>query len=175
MIKAHRKGVEFLDKIVKVGVKEKSDVAITGCFFPVDINFYQSLNAITAVHRVPEPIVKKGATIILSAQCPEGIGSSYFEGLITKYSGPHRLMELISQPDFFEQDQWAAQIWADILMNYEVIIITEGISQQKIHSIGALYLPSLQEAVDYCIRKMGKDIKVTVLPEAPYTIPVLKS
>src|SRR5690606_2904554 len=69
-IEAHRKGVEFVDAMYKVFV-EPADAVVVSCGgYPKDINLYQANKALDNATQA----VKDGGSIILVAECAEGIG-----------------------------------------------------------------------------------------------------
>ena len=74
-IEAHRKGAEYVDAMYKVPV-EPADAVIVSCGgFPKDINLYQATKSLE--HAIPA--VKEGGSIILVAECAEGIGNKVYE------------------------------------------------------------------------------------------------
>ena len=74
-IEAHRKGVEVVDSMYKVPV-EPADAVIVSCGgFPKDINLFQANKALDNATQA----VKRGGSIILVAECAEGIGNQVYE------------------------------------------------------------------------------------------------
>ena len=74
-IEAHRKGAEIVDSMYKVPV-EPADAVIVSCGgFPKDINLFQAHKALDNATQA----VKEGGSIILVAECAEGIGNQVYE------------------------------------------------------------------------------------------------
>ena len=73
---AHRAGCGLADECFKVPIAEKADVVIVSAGgYPKDINVYQAQKALDNAKYA----VKKDGTIILVAECPEGLGDTIFE------------------------------------------------------------------------------------------------
>lgn len=171
LIKAHRKGVEILDKMVKVKVNSPADVVLAACPFPEDLTLYQASFGATAA----KPIVKKGGVIILVAHCPEGLGEKEFTDLITGYTDPQELLDTLSNPNFFERGQWGVQIWAETLETASIIMVSDGgIPASYYENSPVERVSCIEEAWEKAKRILNKKtIDAYILPEAPFTIPVL--
>ena len=174
IIKAHREGIIFIEKIVKVKVNKRYDGAIIGCSYPHNLDFVQSLGVLSIVHRIPNPVVKKNGVLVLISACSEGFGSVCIENFIKKNPNPHKMLEIISKQNYFMDGQWCVQVLAEILMKYKVIIVTEGLDPKDIIAMGAIYKPTAQQAINYLLKELGEDREFIILPEAAYTLPVLE-
>ena len=175
MIKAHREGTKILDSWAKIPVKGPADIVIAGCSHPTSISFYQAVNAISHCTRLPEPIVRPGGTVIVTAPCPEGIGSDGpFYDLVKAANSPSEVLEKLRQPGFFIHDQWAAQSYCGDLMVADLIMVTENTNKMIVEDMMAAYAPSIQTAMDMAFEKHGKHSKMIVMKDSPYTIPALK-
>lgn len=170
LIKAHRKGVKTLDKMVKVKVSSPADVVLAACPFPTDLDLYQASFGAT----MAKPIVKRGGVIILVAHCPEGLGGEgEFADLITKYN-PEEILEVLSNPNFFKCGQWGAQGWAQILQTASVIMVSNGgIPLSYYENSPVKHASSIEEGWEEAKRILNKrKVNAYILPEAPFTIPV---
>jgi nickel-dependent lactate racemase len=74
-IHAHRRGVEFLDRLSRVEVEPADIIIVSPGGWPKDINIFQSHKALEHVRKA----VKDGGSVILVAQCREGLGNPVFE------------------------------------------------------------------------------------------------
>ena len=73
--KAHRDGTRKVMEAFSTKLKRKADLVVAGCGgFPKDMNFIQ---AHKALHHAFQS-VKEGGTLVLAAECSEGIGSETF-------------------------------------------------------------------------------------------------
>ena len=74
-IEAHRKGAEYVDAMYKVPVEPADSVVVSSGGYPKDINLYQATKSLENAI----PAVKKGGSIVLVAECAEGIGNQVYE------------------------------------------------------------------------------------------------
>ncbi|MFQ5762812.1 MAG: nickel-dependent lactate racemase, partial [Candidatus Bathyarchaeia archaeon] len=89
-IKAHRAGLPTVDKLYKVPLEAPCDIVIASASgFPKDINLYQAHKALAHAGHA----VKSGGTIILVAECRDGLGSKVFEQWLMEASSPRDVME----------------------------------------------------------------------------------
>lgn len=74
-LKAHRVGCRFVREHFFVPIREKADMVVVSCGgFPKDINFIQSHKSVHHGFYALRP----GGTMIVLAECPEGVGSPTF-------------------------------------------------------------------------------------------------
>jgi nickel-dependent lactate racemase len=170
IILAHRKGVEILDSFSRVRINGKADIVIAGCAYPVGIDFYQTLNAITSPIRLANPVIKDNGTIIVASECPEGIGHKSFFELASHFKSPEDFLNELSSSASFKDEQYAVQIWAEVLCKAKVIVVTKGISKEDLNRIHAMHADSLDEAMEMVNLKPDEEARILVLPNAPYTI-----
>ena len=72
IVESHLAGVRFVEKQVKVTVPEPVDaVLVSSAGYPLDTTFYQAVKGMLAA----VDIVKQNGSIILVAECSQGIGS----------------------------------------------------------------------------------------------------
>jgi nickel-dependent lactate racemase len=75
VVKAHRKGCEFLDKVYRVKVKDKADfIIVSAGGYPSDINYIQTHKTIEYASYG----LKENGKMLVLAECSEGIGSDIF-------------------------------------------------------------------------------------------------
>lgn len=169
---AHAEGVKFVRASAMVEVEEPFDIVITSnSGYPLDINLYQAVKGMSAAAR----IVKEGGSIIIAAECRDGIPEhGEYKNILKMASSPAELLEIIRRPGFMVQDQWEAQIQALIQLKAEVYVKSSYLTDKQIEE--ALLKPchSVEETLDKLLARYGPKAKVCVLPEGPQTIPYLK-
>ncbi|MEM3466150.1 MAG: nickel-dependent lactate racemase [Thermoproteota archaeon] len=170
--KAHAKGVEFAKASAMVEVEEAFDIVISSnSGYPLDINLYQAVKGMSAAARV----VKGGGSIIIAAECRDGIPDhGEYKNILKMASSPTELLEIIRKPGFLVQDQWEAQIQALVQLKADVYVKSSYLTEKQIKE--ALLKPcvSIEETLKKLLTKYGRKAKVCVLPEGPQTIPYLK-
>ncbi|HEX9970696.1 MAG TPA: nickel-dependent lactate racemase, partial [bacterium] len=123
--KAHQQGVAFVRQKVGDTVPEPVDIVITtSAGYPLDATFYQAIKGLTAAL----PIVKQGGTIILAAECREGLGSPEFSQLLRETTDIEIFMQNILRDDYFVVDQWQMEEYAKVLRKADVYLFREGVA-----------------------------------------------
>lgn len=177
LVAAHRKGVEIFNGMAKVEVKSAADVVIVCCPNPTDLNLYQACFGAAVAIRTERPILRRGGVVVLVAHCPEGLGEGGFPELITTYNQPQELLRALAKPGFFELGQWGGQLWADILNFASVIMVSDGgIPKDYYRSSPMRHASSVEQAWEQAKKILNKKkIHGYILPQAPFTFPILSS
>jgi len=172
VIKAHRKGVEFQDKLSKLDVAKQAEICICGTPAPIDINFYQMLNSISAPYRIKKPIIKSDGTIIVVGSSKEGISDGDFYDVLKNV--PRELVwERIKSKKIIYKERPALHIYLEGEREYNLIVVSEERNRQLFRDMNMKFFSNLQIAVDNVINKYQNKENVIVLPYAPYIIPHL--
>ncbi len=160
--KAFAEGVKFVEKLTKLTSKRAEIVLTSNGGYPLDQNLYQAVKSI----RTAEYAAKKGGVIITAASCIDGIGGGTFHQMLTAPGGAQKILEDIrsTEPTATDLDQWQVQILVRILLDYRVIIVTEGVKPEVLHSMGLESAVSLAEALRKAYDYMGPEAKVIVIP-----------
>jgi len=168
---SHKEGCAFAKKTAMVPVRQPYDIVITSnSGYPLDLNVYQSIKGISAASQ----IVKKGGSIIMAADCWDGIPDhGQYARLLRHASSSEHLLETIRAPGFSVQDMWQVQIQALISQKADVYLYSENLRDEQI--IAALLKPchSIEATVQELVQKLGRAASICVLPEGPQTIPYI--
>jgi lactate racemase len=169
---AHSAGCEFVRETAMVSVPEPFDIVITtNSGYPLDLNLYQSVKGLSAAARV----VKPGGALIIAAECRDGVPRhGMFGRLLKDADSPSRLLEAIHTPGFLEQDQWQAQILAQILLRADVYVKSEGLSDDEIRDALMIPCQQIEKIVGELVQKQGPETTIGILPQGPLTIPCLE-
>ncbi len=170
---AHAAGCEAVRQTAMVPVPARFNIVITtNSGYPLDLNLYQSVKGMSAAAQVIEP----GGSIIVAAECWDGIPEHGLYGkLLREAASPAELLQKVCTPGFLSQDQWQAQIQAQIQAKATVFVYADGLTDEQITS--ALLTPcrSIEQTVDRLLHQYGKEARIAVLPEGPQTVPFLAS
>ncbi len=166
MIGAHRAGVVYVDKMYKVPVKGKADIAIASSGgAPKDLNMYQAYKALdNATHAITE----KGS-IILVAECAEGLGNETFERWVNEAKSPGDVIRRIKQR-FVLGGHMAAQI-ARIVEKHDIYLVS-AMPEELAKKTFFIPAKDAQDALTRAMEKHGKDVKVIVMPYGNSTLPI---
>jgi nickel-dependent lactate racemase len=169
---AHAAGCRFVQGTAMAQVPHAFDIVITtNSGYPLDLNLYQAVKGMSAAAKV----VKPGGAIICAAECWDGIPDHGLYGqLLRDASSPRELLDRIMAPGFLQQDQWQAQIQAQIQLNAEVYVYADYLTDVQICESLLLPCRSIAETVTALRSRYGEDCSICVLPEGPQTIPYIQ-
>lgn len=170
LLAAHKVGFEFVRRSAMQKVKEPFDIVVTtNSGYPLDMNLYQGVKGMSAASR----IVQEKGTIILAAECREGVPSgSPLDKLLRSAGSSAEILTMLSTPGFVRPEQWQAQIQALIQRRAEVLVH----SSLPDEMVGAAHLKPCKDiaaAVRERVAAMSREARVAVLPQGPLTIPYL--
>jgi lactate racemase len=169
---AHKAGSQFVKDSAMVPVNNLYDIVITSnSGYPLDLNIYQTVKGMSAASQ----IVKPGGTIIMAAECWDGIPSnSDYETILASVKSVSELMEFIKKNESTLKDTWQIYFQALIQLKADVYIFSDKLEESAIKR--ALFKPmkDISKLVDELVRKIGPSARICVLPEGPQTIPYLK-
>lgn len=173
---AFLEGVKLYDSIYEIKAGRQADIVITSPGgYPKDINLYQAQKALENVRQ----IIKKGGTIVLVAQCPEGFGEAVFEEWMADVRNYDKLHSRIKK-EFVLGGHKAVAISG--LLNNVKIYLYRGSSGcigpeqsltgergklKKTYDFGFEPLDNIQSFIDSEIKK-NKDLKIAVVPNGRF-------
>ena len=164
---AHEAGMTCAEEQASAYVDAPLDIVVTtSAGYPLDLTFYQAVKGLTAVL----PVVKEGGTIVLVAQCAEGMGGPEFTKLMREVPGCEAFLRRIEDPEFFMVDQWQVQEMCKALRKAKVRVYSEGVSPADLEGWGISWAPSLGDALGGALAEHGNDAKVAVIPKGPYVL-----
>ncbi|RLE70968.1 MAG: nickel-dependent lactate racemase [Thermoprotei archaeon] len=168
-IEAHLAGVRELDKYVKVRFREEADIVITSNGgYPLDRNIYQAVKGMDTAALV----VREGGVIVIASECRDGLGGhEHFLRLVRGTANPDEVLERIREMEPIH-DQWEAQILARVLKKARVIVVTDRMSHETLRDLHLIGAKNLDEALEIAYNIVGKDVRITCIPEGPYVIPM---
>jgi nickel-dependent lactate racemase len=164
LVEAHRKGANYVDAMYKVPV-EPADAVVVSCGgFPKDINLYQATKSLE--HAIPA--VKRGGSIIIIAECAEGIGNKVYECWNRECRAPEDAVERFR--NCFEFGGHKAAIVGKAAKEFKLYLVSK---LPKEESEKAFFKPvkSIEEALEKVFSE-NPDAKVHVMPEGGWTLPV---
>ena len=139
------------------------DIAITSNGgAPLDQNIYQAVKGMTAA----ENCVRPGGVIIMCAACRDGHGGqAFFEWFSQRESAAAVMNDILKvAAEDTTPDQWQAQILARVMLKATCIFVTEAANKDYIEGMHMTWAPDLNTALALADTIVGKDAKVTVIP-----------
>jgi len=168
---AHKKGCAFVKDTAMAGLDQAFDVVITSnSGYPLDLNVYQSVKGMSAA----EQVVKEGGTIIIAAECWDGIPSgSDYETILRSVEDVPALMEFIKTHEKELQDTWQVYFQAMIQMKADVWLYSE-LDPDVVKGTHLRPVTDMNLLVKDLVKRYGPTCRICILPEGPQTIPYLK-
>ena len=167
LVKAHLAGAKFVERQVKATLPQPVDaVVVSGAGYPLDTTFYQAIKGLLAAAE----IVKPNGSIILAAECGQGIGSDSFTELILKTRDLEQFVQDIFNPANFVIDQWQLEELAKAVRKAEIYCYTDGIPDNQLENLFVRPLATLKEGIEFVLSKYGSDAKIAAIPDGPYVL-----
>ncbi len=165
-LEAHERGVIHVRRAVSATLPEPADIVVTtSAGYPLDLTLYQAVKGMTAA----APVLKRGGTMVIAAECAEGMGSREFTSMATGYpSARHFLDSLQHTP--VRIDQWQLEECAKVALDREVILVARGIPAADRKKLFIDSADSVEEGLRMALRRHGDDARVAVIPRGPYTL-----
>lgn len=168
---AHDRGCEYVKKHAMIPCDNRFDVVITSnSGYPLDQNLYQSVKGMSAAQK----IVKKGGTIIVVAECRDGVPNhGNFAEIFKLADTPQELLEIINDPSFKMFDQWQVQKQA-VVQEWANVLVHSTLDDETIESLMLTPCTDIENELGNLALKYGQEMSVAVLPQGPLTIPYIK-
>ena len=167
---AHAQGCALAKESAMVPLEEAFDLVITSnSGYPLDLNIYQSVKGMSAAER----IVKEGGSIIVAAQCWDGIpaGSDY-ETILSSVGQVESLMAYIREHEAELQDTWQVYFQAMIQQKAKVYLYSE-LDPDTVRSAHLEPVGDMDQLILELLEEHGPGTRICVLPQGPHTIPYL--
>ncbi len=160
---AWRKVVEYCEQTSVVDIDMQADVVIASCGgYPKDINVYQAQKALDTALMA----VKTGGTIILLAECREGLGEEIFTEWVKAASCPDDIKKRFHSQ--FELGGHKAFAICRILDQADILMISS-LKDEEVEELYIRPMPDLHAALKYARDKHGQEMTIAIMPEAPKT------
>ncbi len=170
LIAAHKVGIEFVRAGAMQRVEQPFDIVVTtNSGYPLDMNLYQAVKGM----RAADLIVKDGGTVIIAAECTEGVpANSPHDKLLRSVKSGGELLEKVNTPGFVWPEQWQGHIQSLIQRRAEIQIFTAMDDAE----VRAAHLVPCRDIAATIRAKLGPNpngARIAVLPQGPLTIPYL--
>lgn len=164
--RAHRAGCAYLDKMYRKVIPQRADIVLVSQGgAPKDANLYQVQKALdNAKHAV-----KKGGTIILMGQCPEGLGSATFAKWLQEAPTAESMIQRVHEK--FQLGGHKAAAIAMVLQDADIDLVSD-MEPEFVRSIFLNPQKDAQTALDAALAKYGENATVLAMPFGGATLPM---
>jgi len=152
--------VKFCEGLNTVRIKQPADIVIASCGgYPKDINMYQAQKALDAAVLA----VKPGGTIILAAECREGLGEETFQKWIESSNCPQDIFDRFNS--HFELGGHKAYAICRILEHAQILLVS-ALPDADVISMFMTPVPSIEDALEIVRVQYGEGASLYIMPEA---------
>ena len=170
LIAAHKVGIEFVRAGAMQRVEKPYDIVVTtNSGYPLDMNLYQAVKGM----RAADLIVRDGGTVIIAAECSEGVpAGSPHDKLLRSVGNGEELLEKLNAPGFVWPEQWQGHIQSLIQRRAEIQIHT-AMDDATVRAAHLVPCRDISAAVRAKLGAHANGARIAVLPQGPLTIPYL--
>lgn len=152
--------VHYCEKMNTVEIQQAADIVVAGCGgYPKDINMYQAQKALDSALLA----VKSGGTIILVAECQEGLGEATFQEWIENSDCPQDIVDRFHTR--FELGGHKAYAICRVLDQAHIMLLSK-LPDSVAESLYMTPVHNLDEALQMAVLRHGPDASIIVMPEA---------
>jgi lactate racemase len=166
-ITAHRKGCEMLKSLDSSCIKEKAEVVIASCGgYPKDIDLYQASKALSNAVEA----VKEGGTIILAAECIEGLGHEDMNHIFYNFRNNFEREQEVRRE--YTIAKFFAFIICEMAAKYNLVLVSS-MEEDSLKCCDIKITSTLEEAIN-CTKEVMKNANlIYLMPTAGSTLPVI--
>lgn len=163
-IKAHDAGVAFCRQWQEIECEKADVVVTTSAGWPLDATFYQAIKGLTAAL----PALKPGGTMLLVAECSEGLGSAPFRDELATVEDASEYVHRITHRSEVRIDQWQIEELCKVLLRGRVVVYSPRLHED--------YRGTLFEVTNdltgafHAMLAKRQNAKVAVIPQGPYVL-----
>ena len=162
-----RAGVEMSARITQVSVPHEFDVVVASPGgYPKDRNMYQAQKAVAHA----TGIVRRGGTIILVAECPEGSGNEKFEEWMAAASSAEEVVERLGR-EGFQMGAHKAFLLARSMVKARVLLVSDRMPLELGKKLMLEQYTTVESALESTLARHGLSATVAVMPKASSTVP----
>ena len=166
-IEAHRCGAAAVDQMYKCAVDPAEIVVTCAGGRPKDLNLFQAQKALDNAKNAALP----GGTIILLAECCEGLGHPVFERWAREAASAEDCWERFGQE--YEFGGHKAAFLARESLQHQLILVSS-LPHDKVEMCFMTPAKTLDEALSLARERQGKDARMLVMPHGNLTLAVGK-
>lgn len=166
---AFLEATKLVDEMYRITVDRRADIVVVSPGgYPADINLFQAYKALDNALEV----TKRGGTVIIVAECPEGHGNQVFYDWMTRLDDLKKAERQVKRR--FELGGHKAYYLLKALKNHQIILVS---SLPDYYANGVFKLKTaraVNDAIREALKKGSSQTKVWVMPQGNSTLPGVK-
>ncbi|MDD3656818.1 MAG: nickel-dependent lactate racemase, partial [Atribacterota bacterium] len=162
-------GVEICSDTYICSIRGKADVVLTSAGgYPKDINIYQAQKALDNAYQA----VKPGGTIVLVAECREGLGNTVFEKWIEEAQKIDDIEERLKKG--FILGGHKAYAIAKVAKEVDIILLSS-LSKNRVKKLFMIPAADMKQALSLIQEKHGNGFQCYIMPSGSIVLPQTKN
>lgn len=168
---AFMEAVKLVDETYRIQVDRRAEIVVVSAGgYPADVNFFQAFKAVDNALAV----VKRGGTIVLSAECSEGVGNQVFYDWMVRFGDDLKGVEKEIKRNFVLGGHRAYYLLR-ALENHRIILVSSLPDHYASNVFRLKTARAVNEALDMAFDLAGSNARVWVMPYGSYTLPEVKA
>ena len=155
------------NEVFSTPIEAKADIVLSAAPFPMDASLLQLQKALNN----GKAGMKDDGILILSGECPEGVGGGKFYGLMKDVRDPYRVVDVTQR--FYKLGYHIAYNMANMAINGGIFLVSS-IPDDTVIDMFITPMPSIEFAVDRAFKIKGKDAKILILTYGSLTVPYVR-
>jgi nickel-dependent lactate racemase len=165
--KAWFEGVKASREIFEVKVPHPVDIVITTPGgFPKDIDLYQSQKSMAS----SELVVKEGGTVILLAECKDGVGAHGFYEWMSAATCPQEVIDRFIR-EGYSIGASKAWLFSRCLKRSGLILVSKNIDDKTLKKMFSQRADTVDQAIQMALAKHGQNAEIILLKNGSDMIP----
>jgi nickel-dependent lactate racemase len=175
LVAAHDAAIAQAARQARRPVPQVFDIVVaTNMGYPADLVLYQSVKGISVAAQACAP----GGTIVLVAECREGLGNDEYVTLLRSEGSPQALLDRFDTPEHRTlHDQWGVQVQAMLQARFDCWLYSS-LDRRTVESAHLRYAPDVSDTLASMVatrrQELGRQPSVLVLPHGQLTVPVIE-
>jgi nickel-dependent lactate racemase len=165
--KAWLEGVKGSREMFEVTVPRPADIVITTPGgFPKDIDLYQSQKSMAS----SELVVKEGGTVILLAECKDGVGAHGFYEWMSAATCPQDVIDRFIR-EGYSIGASKAWLFSRCLKRSDLIVVSKSIDNKTLKEMFTQRADTAADAIQMALAKHGENAEIILLKNGSDMIP----
>lgn len=153
--------------VYEVEAQGELDLVITTSY-PADIDFWQAHKALYPA----DIVLRDGGTLILATPCPEGVSKTHPEVIELAGLTPEEIDRRVKGGIVRDLVGAAnAMVWSKVRSRIRVVIVSDGLDERDVRTMGFEWYGDLEEAIVKELRKIPGRPRVGVMRNSPELLP----
>jgi nickel-dependent lactate racemase len=170
LVDAWLEATEVVKRAAIFEINELADIVISSPGpYPDDINLYQALPYAIASRK--HPVFKNGATMLLVAQCREGLGNEHTFDILQETEDFLQVIERLEKRGI-KRDEHSMYAFAYFSLRYDIKTMahTEGITKQTLKRLKIAPVVNLNQTIANLLRIYGPNARILAIPNSKNVI-----